>query len=642
MMMRSSSLAWIWLWTVVVVLTSTTTMTTASTASPSPRRGRFFGRRSSKNATSVDQAEADKKEDNKSSGFFFQFQRNNKQSSDKDEPSEEKVATTSKSKKGKKDDSGGESTTSKEKKKSRADKKVTESNDKVAEESPPSDKKKGRGPFGLFKPVEDVKKSKKEEKEDTEKQEQEVEETSDNHQKDKGNETSVDNEDKKGGETEDTKDETAKNTTQANNHPSSTGRPQIFVYGSVPGAAGHPSQGRTMPTQYGGMGGAPSQAASPFGPASQINHQALLAASMVGIVNVASRLWLIVWLAKRLSAEDELLAPEQHFRWECLNDRYSKDASVLTNVLAKPPLGYSRRRWGGYLKKLRPKTASSLVRKRTGAALPSKSVVVIDITPSGYIEIPYITDVVNFLVASHSKKQFGSDPEIVLLVESPGGGVSLFGLAAAQVGRLKQMGLNVTICVDSVAASGGYMIASQATHLIGAPFAQLGSIGVMSEGLNFNNLLNNYGVKPMILKAGKEKNRLSAFGPVTENDLKEQTKQLEKIHEAFIDLCLTERPSLDPDICDGTVLVAAQGLNHGLVDRVLTSEEYIWECIQDGAHVLKLHKASAKVHPNYFLFRAMDILPHLKQKLKQFDTAKLLSAAIQGSALVGVILRAIR
>lgn len=186
------------------------------------------------------------------------------------------------------------------------------------------------------------------------------------------------------------------------------------------------------------------------------------------------------------------------------------------------------------------------------------------------------------------------------------------------------------------------MIATQATKLVAAPFAQLGSIGVMAEGLNFNQLLNQYGVKPMILKAGEQKNRLSAFGPVTDDDLQAETQKLEKIHEAFIEMCLTERPSLDSSICDGTVMVASQGIQHGIVDRVLTSEEYIWECIQDGAYVMKLHKASMRPHPNYFLFRAMDLLPHLKKTMRELDTGKILSLAVQAAALAGIVLRSLR
>ena len=373
-----------------------------------------------------------------------------------------------------------------------------------------------------------------------------------------------------------------------------------------------------------------------------VDNQRLLLAGVTGAVAAFGRLWLLVWLAKRLTEEDELVSPRQHFRWECLNDRYTRDETVFHRVMATPSRGFSRLQWSKYLKSLKPKKGKEApIAIIKGPVLPTKNVIVVDMAPSGQIDVDYITDVVNFLLAAHTKRQLGENPEIVVLVESPGGGVSKFGLAAAQVGRLKQTGLNVTICVDEVAASGGYMIASQATTLIAAPFAQLGSIGVMMEGLNFNKLLTKYGVQPMVLKAGDSKNRLSTFGEVTDADLQDETKRLESIHRAFIDMCLKERPELDSSICDGTVMVALEGIQHGMVDRVLTSEEYIWECIKDGAHVLKLRRAS-DVHPNFALFQVLNLLPHLKQKLRTMETGKLLSFALQGVALAQMILRSLR
>jgi len=82
--------------------------------------------------------------------------------------------------------------------------------------------------------------------------------------------------------------------------------------------------------------------------------------------------------------------------------------------------------------------------------------------------------------------------------------VSTYGLAAAQLRRLKNTDSNIvtTVCVDKVAASGGYMIASQADKLVAAPFASLGSVGVIMEGLNFNEIARRYGVHPLVLKAG--------------------------------------------------------------------------------------------------------------------------------------------
>ena len=418
-------------------------------------------------------------------------------------------------------------------------------------------------------------------------------------------------------------------------------RPARYVLLGKPPSFSHPHSMMMMSSNPSSP--SPSQ---PFVRPHMDNHQLILA-GVSGAVAALGRLWLVIWLVKRLTEEDELVSPRQHFRWECLNDRYSRDETVFQRVMATPSRGFSRLQWSKYLKRQRPRPRTPKKGKEAplpirGPTIPSRNVIVVDITPSGKIDMEYITDVVNFLVAAHSKMQLGETPEIVCLLESPGGGVSKFGLAAAQVGRLKQQtGLNVTICVDDMAGSGGYMIASQATTLIGAPFAILGSIGVIVEGLNINKLLTKYGVQPIIVKAGESKNRISQFGEVTDADLKDETKRLESIHQAFIDMCLKERPGLDPSICDGTVMVASEGFHHGLVDRVLTSEEYIWECIQEGAHVLKLRRAT-DVHPNFALFQALNVLPHLKQKLRKWETGKLLSFAVQGVALVQMILKSLR
>ena len=111
-------------------------------------------------------------------------------------------------------------------------------------------------------------------------------------------------------------------------------------------------------------------------------------------------------------------------------------------------------------------------------------------------------DVVTFLVGSNNprKQLFGKKPEVIIILQSPGGEVTSFAFAAAQVARLRSAGWKVTISVDRIAASGGYMIASQATQILASPFAMVGSIGVITETLNFYETLKKYGVKSLVLK----------------------------------------------------------------------------------------------------------------------------------------------
>lgn len=126
----------------------------------------------------------------------------------------------------------------------------------------------------------------------------------------------------------------------------------------------------------------------------------------------------------------------------------------------------------------------------------------------------FLSDVISFLLQHHTQHAFGTrkdgnpmELEVVLFATSPGGPVSLYGLMASQVQRLRNiLHLKLTVCVDKLAASGGHMIASQADTLLAAPFATIGSIGVMMDTLTFYELAKRHGVQPVSIKAGKHTN----------------------------------------------------------------------------------------------------------------------------------------
>jgi hypothetical protein len=212
---------------------------------------------------------------------------------------------------------------------------------------------------------------------------------------------------------------------------------------------------------------------------------------------------------------------------------------------------------------------------------------------------------------------FGPKPEVVLLVESPGGEVTKFGLQAALIKCLADAGFVVTVCVDQYALSGGYMIASQASQILASPFAYVGSIGVYQQTLNYYHILKKYGVQSLTFKAGDQKNSVSEWGEVTSKDIANNQRGLDMTHEAFIDMCLTNRPQLDRKVCNGRVLFGTNALNAGMIDRVLTSEEYILEHISGGKSlVMKLHPISGVMTERSILLRALEILPHLSTKVQ--------------------------
>lgn len=260
----------------------------------------------------------------------------------------------------------------------------------------------------------------------------------------------------------------------------------------------------------------------------------------------------------------------------------------------------------------------------------------------------------SFLVGgnSPSKKLFGSEPEVVLVLHSGGGEVTQFACAAAQVGRLRTAGYQVTVCVDRIAASGGYMIASQATQVVAAPFAMVGSIGVITESLNFYNILKNYGIQSLVLKAGDQKNPLTTLGQVTDKDLKNTQENLEETHRDFINLCIAGRPMLDPAVCNGKVVSGEKALESGLIDRILTSDDYLYEKINDGALVMKLHLITAATERAAYL-HVLQLLPLLRQKMQSLLTslfkgntevkfdAEFFGKMMQGVALASMIRRSI-
>ncbi|QOR38831.1 protease SohB [Billgrantia diversa] len=166
--------------------------------------------------------------------------------------------------------------------------------------------------------------------------------------------------------------------------------------------------------------------------------------------------------------------------------------------------------------------------------------------------------------------------EVVIRLESAGGLVHGYGLAAAQVDRLREAGLSTTICVDKVAASGGYLMACAADHLRAAPFAVLGSIGVVAQLPNVHRLLKRHDVDFELLTAGEYKRTLTVFGENTEEGREKFQSDLEHIHDLFKRHVAERRPTLDIEaVATGEVWYGRDALEKGLVDALGTSEAYL-------------------------------------------------------------------
>src|SRR5712671_3297696 len=169
----------------------------------------------------------------------------------------------------------------------------------------------------------------------------------------------------------------------------------------------------------------------------------------------------------------------------------------------------------------------------------------------------------------------GKGDEVVIRLESAGE-VPHYGLAAAQLMRLREKAIKLTVCIDRIAASGGYMMACVADRIVAAPFAIIGSIGVVAQVPNLHRLLEKHDVDFLEMTAGEFKRTVSIFGEITERGRKKFQEELEDTHALFKEFVKVHRPKLDVErVATGEHWLARRGLELGLVDELRTSDEYL-------------------------------------------------------------------
>ncbi|MFP1742195.1 protease SohB [Lonsdalea quercina] len=166
--------------------------------------------------------------------------------------------------------------------------------------------------------------------------------------------------------------------------------------------------------------------------------------------------------------------------------------------------------------------------------------------------------------------------EVLLRLESPGGVVHGYGLAASQLQRLRDKGIRLTVAVDKVAASGGYMMACVADRIVAAPFAIVGSIGVVAQLPNFNRLLKNNDIDVELHTAGEYKRTLTLFGENTDAGREKFREELDITHQLFKNFVSEMRPSLDIHaVATGEHWFGTQAKALGLVDAIGTSDDLL-------------------------------------------------------------------
>ncbi|WP_372861338.1 protease SohB [Spongiibacter sp.] len=183
----------------------------------------------------------------------------------------------------------------------------------------------------------------------------------------------------------------------------------------------------------------------------------------------------------------------------------------------------------------------------------------------------------------------GEKDEVLLRLESPGGMVHSYGLAASQLQRLRDRNIPLTIAIDRVAASGGYMMACIGNRVLAAPFAVIGSIGVIAQLPNFNRLLKKHDIDVELHTAGEFKRTLTMIGENTEEGRKKFLEELEETHTLFKEFVVEHRPELDIEaIATGEVWYGRRALDKGLIDGISTSDDYLLS-VRESVDIFAVH-----------------------------------------------------
>ncbi|WP_020209647.1 protease SohB [Gilvimarinus chinensis] len=190
-----------------------------------------------------------------------------------------------------------------------------------------------------------------------------------------------------------------------------------------------------------------------------------------------------------------------------------------------------------------------------------------------------------------------SKDEVVVRLESGGGMVHSYGLAASQLMRFKERGIPLTVSVDKVAASGGYMMACVADKIIAAPFAILGSIGVVAQLPNFHRLLKKNDIDFEMFTAGEYKRTVTMFGENTDKGREKFTDDIEKTHVLFKEFVSEHRPVVAIEqVATGEVWYGRRALDIQLIDEIVTSDSYLYSQHPD-ADIFEVEYAQKKTLP---------------------------------------------
>src|SRR5271154_3883680 len=304
-----------------------------------------------------------------------------------------------------------------------------------------------------------------------------------------------------------------------------------------------------------------------------------IAAFLVKALIIVAAIGGLAVLIARLARSGE--TKDQEIRVRSLNERYDNMRDAMNGALFD-------KKERKALARTRKKEAKAAAQTRRGQE-PSKRIYVIafkgDMRASAVKRLGSEIDAV--LLAARP----GTD-EAVVRIESPGGTVTGYGLAAAEILRLREHKIKVTASVDQVAASGGYMMACAADRIVAAPFAVVGSIGVVAPVPNLHRLLQKNEIDFEEMTAGEFKRSVSLLGEITPAGRQHFRGKLDDTHGAFKHFVQQCRPNVDIDrVANGDHWLASEALALGLVDELSTGDEYLFRA-RDGARLYEVSTAA--------------------------------------------------
>lgn len=256
-----------------------------------------------------------------------------------------------------------------------------------------------------------------------------------------------------------------------------------------------------------------------------------------------------------------------------LNEQYQQMQNSLSEALLDEP---ARKLWNKEQKRKRKqeaKAAKARAKQGLSDAKARKPVLwVLDFNGSmDAHEVSALREEVSAVLAAYK-----SGDEVLLRLESPGGVVHGYGLAASQLTRLRDHNVPLTVAVDKVAASGGYMMACVADQIVSAPFAIVGSIGVVAQVPNFHRLLQRNNIDVELHTAGQYKRTLTLFGENTQEGREKFREDLNETHQLFKSFVHSMRPQLDVEaVATGEHWYGTQAQEKGLVDEIGTSDDWL-------------------------------------------------------------------